>query len=126
MKSLYKLALLSAFLALPLAMSACAVDIRNACEKYQEAVGPEVAEYANADGVVTPEEDAILKADTAFHAEIKAGPTLEQAKSYSANVGAPWLVWVDADAKKTEAQKKRRHNTKEDFDRAMQAVETGK
>lgn len=104
----------------------CAVDITNACDKYQQAVGPEVVEYANADGVVTPDEAAILKADTDFRAQVKAGPTLEQAKSYSAKVGTPWLAWVDADANLDAAKKKRRHNTKEDFDRAMQAVETGK
>lgn len=104
----------------------CAVDITNACEKYREAIGPEVIEYANADGVVTPEEAEIVGLDAAFQQQIKAGPTLQDAKTYSAKVGAPWLQWVDADAKLDAAKKKRRHNTKEDFDRAMQAVETGK
>lgn len=109
-----------------LLVSGCTIDITNSCALYREAVGPEVGTYANADGVVTPDEAAILKADTDFQAEIKAGPTIEQAKRYSAVVGTPWLKWVDADTNLDAAKKKRRHNTKEDFDRAMQAVETGK
>jgi spore coat polysaccharide biosynthesis protein SpsF (cytidylyltransferase family) len=103
----------------------CAVDITNACDKYQKAVGPEVVEYVNADGVVTGPEAEIVKADATFQEQIKAGPTLKQAKEYSATVGTPWLKWVDADPKLDATKKKRRHNTKEDFDRAMQAVETG-
>lgn len=109
-----------------LLVSGCTVDITNSCALYREAVGPEVDIYANADGIVTPDEAAILKADTEFQSEIKAGPTLQNAKDYSAKVGTPWLEWVDADAKLDAAKKKRRHNTKEDFDRAMLAVETGK
>lgn len=126
MKRTLKNTLLALALLASLWLSGCAVDIKPACEKYREAVGPEVIEYVNADGVVTEPEAAILKADTDFQSEIQAGPTVEQAKAYSAKVGGPWLVWVDADAKLDAAKKKRRHNTKEDFDRATQAVETGK
>lgn len=126
MKKLYKLALLSAFLALPLSVLGCAVNIGPACEKYREAVGPEVIEYVNADGVVTEPEAAILKADTSFQAEIKAGPSVEQAEAYRAKVGKPWLTWVDADANLDDKKKKRRHNTDDDFGRALEAVRTGK
>lgn len=121
MKKFVPILLLFAF-----GLCGCAVNIQPACAKYREAVGPEVIEYANADGVVDDKEAAILKADTDFQEQIKAGPTLEQAKAYSAKVGVPWLAWVDADSTLDAAKKNRRHNTKEDFDRAMQAVETGK
>lgn len=110
----------------PLWLAGCAVNITPACESYREAVGPEVIDYANADGVIDEAETAILKADSEFQMQIKSGPTVQNAKDYSAKVGGPWLAWVDADAKLDAAKKKRRHVTKEDFDRAMQAVETGK
>jgi hypothetical protein len=83
----------------------CAVDITNACAKYREAVGPEVVEYANADGVVTPEESAILKADADFQSEIQAGPTVENAETYRAKVGQPWLKWVDATRPRTRSRR---------------------
>lgn len=104
----------------------CAVNIGPACEKYREAVGPEVIEYVNADGVVTEPEAAILKADTDFQGEIKAGPTVENAEAYRAKVGKPWLAWVDANADLDAKKKKRRHNTDDDFARALEAVRAGK
>ena len=107
-------------------LTGCAVNIGPACEKYREAVGPEVIEYVNADGQVTPEEAVIGKADATFQEQVKSGPTVNDAKTYSATVGVPWLRWVDADSKLDDAKKKRRHRTKDDFDRAIQAVETGK
>lgn len=120
-----KILLLSLLLSI-LWLSGCAVNIGPACEKYREAVGPEVVEYVNADGVVTEPEAAILKADTNFQAEIKAGPSVEQAEAYRAKVGKPWLAWVDADANLDDKKKKRRHNTDDDFGRALEAVRTGK
>ena len=119
-------ALLTLALLASWSLSGCAVDIKPACEKYREAVGPEVIEYVNADGVVTEPEAAILKADTDFQSEIKAGPTVENAETYRAKVGQPWLKWVDADAAKTAKQKERRHKTDDDFARALEAVRTGK
>lgn len=126
MKRTLKNTLLALALLASLWLSGCVVDIKPACEKYREAVGPEVIEYVNADGKIDETETAILRADSEFQMQIKSGPTVAQAKAYSATVGTPWLAWVDADAKLDAAKKKRRHNTKEDFDRAMQAVETGK
>lgn len=104
----------------------CAVNLKPACEKYREAVGPEVIEYANADGQIDENEAVILKADAEFQEQIKAGPSVQDAKAYSAKVGTPWLTWVDADERLDARKKQRRHHTKEDFDRAIQAIETGK
>lgn len=104
------------------------VQIRDACDKYQQAVGPEVEAYVMEDGVIDAAEQQILDADAEFKAQIKSepGPTVPQAKAYSSRVGTPWLLWVDKDAKLDTLSKRLRHATKEDFDRAMQAVETGK
>lgn len=104
------------------------VQIIDACDKYQQAVGPEVVEYANADGVVSEAEAEILKVDTDFAAMVKTekGPSVADAKNYSAKVAGPWLTWVDADGKLDSLSKRLRHATKEDFDAAMKAVETGK
>jgi hypothetical protein len=121
-----KLMLLSFLVLCPFLTGCGAPNIIPACEAYREAVGPEVIEYVNQDGVVTEPEAAILKADTDFQAEIKAGPTVANAETYRAKVGKPWLAWVDADAKLDDKKKKRRHNTDEDFGRALEAVRTGK
>ena len=59
-------------------------------------------------------------------AQTDKGPSVAEAKDYSAKVGTPWLLWVDKDDRLDSLSKRLRHATKEDFDRAMQAVETGK
>lgn len=124
-----KIGLLLALLVLCPWLTGCGqVQIRDACDKYQQAVGPEVAEYANADGKIDEAEAEILALDAAFAAKVKTdkGPSVAEAKDYSAKVGTPWLLWVDKDEELDSLSKRLRHATKEDFDRAMQAVETGK
>ena len=121
--------LLLPLLAVALFCAGCGhVPIIDACDKYQQAVGPEVAEYANADGKIDEAEAEILALDAAFAAKVKTdkGPSVAEAKDYSAKVGTPWLLWVDKDDRLDSLSKRLRHATKEDFDRAMQAVETGK